>query len=97
MPDTEIRVVDPVSRPDVAPGRDGERLARGPQIMAGYSDSAIDTADAFEDDWLRTGDLGHLDERGNVVIVDRHRNLIKVNALRVAPKRWKPPCSPIPM
>jgi acyl-CoA synthetase (AMP-forming)/AMP-acid ligase II len=55
---------------------DGELLARGPQAIAELVDA---------DGWLHTGDAARVDARGNVFIVDRLKELIKVNALQVAP------------
>lgn len=83
---TEIEVRDPDTGVVLAAGTDGELWARGPQIMAGYRGRPEDTATTITPDgWLRTGDLGHVDEAGNVVIVDRLKELIKVNAFQVAP------------
>ena len=70
-PDTEIRV------------EDGELLVRGPQTMRGYLRQPADLIDA--DGWVHTGDLGHIDADGNVFVVDRLKELIKVNAFQVAP------------
>ncbi len=58
---------------------DGELWVRGPQVMAGYLNSQP------HDGWLQTGDLARLDADGNLFIVDRIKDLIKVNALQVAP------------
>lgn len=86
LPGTELRVVDPDTSRPVESSGDGELICRGPQLMSGYLDAAEDTAAAFTDDgWLRTGDLGHIDANGNVVITGRLKDLIKVNALQVAP------------
>jgi acyl-CoA synthetase (AMP-forming)/AMP-acid ligase II len=71
-PNTELRVAD-----------DGELLIRGPQTMSGYLRRPADLMDA--DGWLHSGDLGHVDADGNVFVVDRLKELIKVNALQVAP------------
>jgi acyl-CoA synthetase (AMP-forming)/AMP-acid ligase II len=80
MPNTELRVTDPD-----ADGR-GELLLRGPQVMAGYLNRPDATADLIDaDGWLHTGDLGYVDAAGNVFVVDRLKELIKVNALQVAP------------
>jgi long-chain acyl-CoA synthetase len=55
----------------------GEVLARGPNVMLGYSDDADATARTIDPDgWLRTGDLGRLDKRGNLVIVGRVKDTI---------------------
>jgi acyl-CoA synthetase (AMP-forming)/AMP-acid ligase II len=70
-PDTELRV------------EQGELWIRGPQTMSGYLGQPADLLDA--DGWLHTGDLGHVDADGNVFVVDRIKDLIKVNAYQVAP------------
>jgi acyl-CoA synthetase (AMP-forming)/AMP-acid ligase II len=70
-PDTEVRV------------EAGELLVRGPQTMRGYLRQPADLIDA--DGWVHTGDLGHVDADGNVFVVDRLKELIKVNAEQVAP------------
>jgi acyl-CoA synthetase (AMP-forming)/AMP-acid ligase II len=86
MPNTELRVVDPEAGADLGPGRPGELLGRGPQVMAGYLDRPEATAAMLgSDGWLRTGDLGLVDDAGNVVIVDRLKELIKVSGHQVAP------------
>ena len=86
MPGTELRVVDPLTGADLGPGERGELWVRGPQTMAGYlgrPDAGAAMIDA--DGWLRTGDLVVVDDDGQVFIVDRLKELIKVNALQVAP------------
>ena len=86
VPGTELRVVDPDSGRDLGPGEPGELLARGPQVMAGYLGRPEATAAMVDPDgWLRTGDLGLVDGDGNVVIVDRLKELIKVSGHQVAP------------
>ncbi len=56
-------------------------------MMVGYLDRPIETAAAFtEDGWLHTGDLGHVDAHGNVAIMGRLKDLIKVNGYQVAPE-----------
>ena len=86
MPSTELRVVDPDSGADLGPGEPGELWVRGPQTMAGYLHRADATAAMIDaDGWLRTGDLVVVDEEGQVFIVDRLKELIKVNAFQVAP------------
>jgi acyl-CoA synthetase (AMP-forming)/AMP-acid ligase II len=86
LPNTELRVVDPVTGLDLGPGEPGELLGRGPQIMAGYRNRPEATAAMVgPDGWLRTGDLGLVDTDGNVVIVDRLKELIKVRGHQVAP------------
>ncbi|MBU6328448.1 MAG: AMP-binding protein [Acidobacteria bacterium] len=58
------------------PGEDGEVRLKGPMVFKGYTDPALD-ADAFDDEgWFRTGDLGHLDESGHVVLTGRLKDVI---------------------
>jgi acyl-CoA synthetase (AMP-forming)/AMP-acid ligase II len=86
MPNTELRVVDPASGRDLGPGEPGELLGRGPQVMAGYRNRPEATAAMVDSGgWLHTGDLGLVDAGGNVVIVDRLKELIKVRGHQVAP------------
>jgi acyl-CoA synthetase (AMP-forming)/AMP-acid ligase II len=86
MPNTELRVVDPDTRHDLAAGEPGELWARGPQVMAGYLGRPDATAEMVDaDGWLHTGDLGRVDDDGNVFVVDRLKELIKVSAYQVAP------------
>jgi acyl-CoA synthetase (AMP-forming)/AMP-acid ligase II len=85
-PGTELRVVDPDTGQDQGPGQPGELWVRGPQVTPGYLGHPAATAALFADGgWLRTGDLGLVDPDGYVVVVDRLKELIKVNALQVAP------------
>ena len=86
MPSTELRVVDPKTGADLGPGEPGELWVRGPQTMVGYLHRPDATAAMIDaDGWLRTGDLVVIDEEGQVFVVDRLKELIKVNAFRVAP------------
>jgi acyl-CoA synthetase (AMP-forming)/AMP-acid ligase II len=58
------------------PGEDGEVRLKGPMVFKGYTDASLD-ADAFDDEgWFRTGDLGHLDEGGHVVLTGRLKDVI---------------------
>lgn len=70
----------------LAKNETGELLVRGPNVMKGYfkNDEAT-KAMITEDNWLRTGDIGHFDENGLFYISDRLKELIKVNANQVAP------------
>jgi acyl-CoA synthetase (AMP-forming)/AMP-acid ligase II len=86
LPNTSLRVVDPVSGRDLGPGEDGELCVSGPQLMAGYRNRPDATAAMIDaDGWLHTGDLGHIDAGGNVFVVDRLKELIKVSGYQVAP------------
>ncbi len=64
---------------DIRLDEDGEVLVRGPGIMVGYRNLPDKTAETFDGDWLRTGDIGVLDDDGYLQIVDRKKELI-INA-----------------
>jgi 4-coumarate--CoA ligase len=85
-PNTETRIVDPITGNDCDVNEDGELWVRGPQVMAGYLNNAKATADTLDSDgWLHTGDIAHIDEDGHVWIVDRLKELIKYKGFQVAP------------
>ena len=70
----------PVPGVEVKLAEDGEVMVRGPQVMKGYRNMPEKTAETFtENGWLLTGDVGELDERGYLKIVDRKKELI-INA-----------------
>jgi long-chain acyl-CoA synthetase len=80
----ELRVVDLGTGAELPPGEVGEIQARSPSVMAGYLPASA-TADAFVDDWYRTGDVGWLDPEGWVHLTDRAKEMIKVSGFQVAP------------
>jgi acyl-CoA synthetase (AMP-forming)/AMP-acid ligase II len=85
-PNTECRLVDAVTGEDVPAGEPGEIWVRGPQVMKGYLNQPEATAEMITaEGWLRTGDVGRLDERGYLYVVDRLKELIKYKGFQVAP------------
>ena len=85
-PNTETRIVDPITGKDLDVNEDGELWVRGPQVMAGYLNNPKATADTLDaDGWLHTGDIAHIDEDAHVWIVDRLKELIKYKGFQVAP------------
>jgi long-chain acyl-CoA synthetase len=86
-PDTEVRIVDVEDVGKVLPqGEDGEICFRGPQMMKQYWNRPEETANTIRDGWLHTGDIGHLDEDGEIVIVDRKKDMAIVNGYNVFPR-----------
>ncbi len=72
----------------LAPNEVGEICLRGPQVMAGYWHLPEETARAFtQDGWLRTGDMGFMDERGWFQITDRKKDMIIVSGFKVFPNQ----------
>ncbi|MCA1597494.1 MAG: AMP-binding protein [Chloroflexi bacterium] len=66
-------------------GREGEIVARGPNIMAGYEGDDAANEDAFVGGWFRTGDLGYLDSDGYLFITGRVKELINRGGQKVSP------------
>lgn len=81
---TEVRVVGEDGR-QLPPGVTGEIEIRGPTVMQGYLGRAEETARVLEGGWLRTGDLGYLDEEGYLYVVDRRSDLVVTGGENVAP------------
>ncbi|WP_284229029.1 long-chain-fatty-acid--CoA ligase [Mycobacterium antarcticum] len=77
VPGAEVRVVDPDSLEDVAPGEQGELWFRSKQLMKGYHNKPDATAEAItEDGWFRTGDIGRVDAQGYIFVEDRLKDMI---------------------
>ncbi|HEY5833026.1 long-chain-fatty-acid--CoA ligase [Streptomyces sp.] len=74
-PHAEVRIVD-TSGAECPRGRVGEITVRGEHVMLGYLDRPQETAAAVRDGWLHTGDLGFMDARGYVHVVDRLKDMI---------------------
>ena len=82
---TELTLRDDAGK-EVAQGQPGEICIRGPQVMAGYWQRADETAKVMDaDGWFATGDVGVMDERGFVRIVDRKKDMILVSGFNVYP------------
>ena len=71
----ELRIVDACDQ-DVAPGRDGEIIVRGPNVSRGYWNASAATSAAFRDGWYHSNDIGHLDEEGYLHVVSRQTDMI---------------------
>jgi long-chain acyl-CoA synthetase len=85
IPSTEALLRDDDGK-TVAQGQPGEICIRGPQVMAGYWNRPDETAKVLDKNgWLATGDVGVMDERGFIRIVDRKKDMILVSGFNVYP------------
>lgn len=82
---TEFRIVDREGR-EVAPGEIGEIIGRGPCSVIGYYGGREVTEQRWRDGWFFTGDVGRFDEKGNLVILGRLRELIIRGGENIAPE-----------
>lgn len=81
------KVVDPESGQELPRGAVGELLAFGPGVTRGYYDKPEETTAAFSDGWLRSGDLGTLDEDDYLVLVGRNKDVYRCGGEQVVPKQ----------
>ncbi|KAM0273138.1 hypothetical protein ACHAQH_008487 [Verticillium albo-atrum] len=81
LPGIEMRIIDE----DGNDAKVGEFIIRGPNIMQGYVSSGKVDSPMTADGFMRTGDIGHVDDNGYLFIVDRAKEMIKVKGQQVAP------------
>ncbi|CAG4953302.1 unnamed protein product [Colias eurytheme] len=85
LSNTQLRVVDENFN-NMGPNEVGELLIKGPHVMKGYKNNPEANSQVFlEDKWFRSGDQARIAEDGSVIIADRLKELIKVNAYQVPP------------
>ncbi len=85
IPSTDLSIRDDDGK-ELPLGEVGELCFKGPQVMRGYWNQPAETAKVMlPDGWLRTGDVGKVDERGFVFIVDRKKDMILVSGFNVYP------------
>lgn len=80
----EIRVADDEGRP-LPPGHVGEFSIKGANVMKGYYKNEAKTARIIRDGWLYTGDIGYMDEDGDIFIIERKDDLIKRAGFTIYP------------
>ena len=88
LPATEISIRS-IDDPNIVvkQGETGEICVAGPQVMTGYWNKPQETEDCFVGRFLRTGDVGYMDEAGYVFIVDRIKDMINASGFKVYPRR----------
>jgi malonyl-CoA/methylmalonyl-CoA synthetase len=86
LPDLEVRIVNPDTGADMAPGQTGEIWLKGPAVTPGYWRKPEETAKTFEQDWFRTGDLGNIDKDGYYYLTDRIKHIIISGGENISPK-----------
>jgi long-chain acyl-CoA synthetase len=87
VPDTEVRIA-----------QDGEILIRGPHVFAGYLKDPAATAEALQDGWLHSGDLGRIDEDGFLYVTGRKKDiLITAGGKNVAPRNLELALAGLPL
>jgi long-chain acyl-CoA synthetase len=85
LPSTEVALLDE-SGAELPLGQSGEICVRGPQVMRGYWNMPAETAKVFHPGgWLRTGDIGVMDEKGYFRLIDRMKDIIVVSGFKVYP------------
>lgn len=90
LPNTEVRIVGekgdvPRSKWSFVTPPTGEIYIRGPHVTPGYFNNDSANSESFDGQWLKTGDIGYMDLEGRLTIVDRNKEMIKVNGRQVAP------------
>lgn len=86
LPGVEARLVDQSSGTDVSAGEQGELWIKGPMVMREYWGLPQPTAEAFEDGYFRTGDVGKRDTDGWFYVIDRLKDMINASGYKVWPR-----------
>ncbi|CFY08528.1 AMP-dependent synthetase/ligase [Syntrophomonas zehnderi OL-4] len=81
---SEVRVVDDIGRM-LPPGHVGEFIIKGANVMQGYYKNEAKTAEVIKDGWLYTGDIGYMDEDGDIFLIERKQDLIKRAGITIYP------------
>lgn len=96
LPYTDVKIFDEGGN-ESSPGLVGEIVVRGPQVMAGYYNKPEETIKSLKDGWLKTGDVGYIDEWGYLHITDRIKDMIKVLGENVYPSKLEEWLKKIPI
>ena len=85
VPGLSVRLIDPVSGLDAAPGQEGELVVRGPNLMLGYHNNPAATDAVLRNGWYHTGDLARQDENAFLAITGRLKEIINRGGQNIAP------------
>lgn len=86
LPGVDAAIINPETGELLPVGAEGEIVVKGPNIMKGYWDRQEETEITFKNGWMRTGDLGRMDEEGYFYIMDRAKDLIIASGFNVYPR-----------
>lgn len=86
FPNTDAKVVDAETEEEAEPGKVGELMVKGPQVMKGYWNKTQETEQVLKDGWLLTGDMAYMDDNGYFYIVDRKKDMIIASGLNIYPR-----------
>ena len=86
LPHLEVKIVAPQTGKNCDCGEIGEIWLKGPGITPGYWQKPRETAEAFENGWFKTGDLGYVDHDGYYYLTDRIKNIIISGGENISPK-----------
>ena len=75
IPGLSVKVIDDDGR-EVGRGQDGEIICKGPMVTSGYLNKPRETADAIREGWFHTGDLGRMDDDGEIYVTGRKKDII---------------------
>jgi acyl-CoA synthetase (AMP-forming)/AMP-acid ligase II len=85
IPGVEVRIMNKSGR-ECDPGEEGEIIARGDNVMLGYWKNKRETNSVIKNGWLRTGDMAYKDKDGDIFIVGRKKDIIKIGGRKVNPR-----------
>ncbi|KAJ4710827.1 4-coumarate:CoA ligase-like protein [Melia azedarach] len=86
LPNLEVKFIDPETGRSLPKNTPGELCVRSQCVMQGYFNNEEETARTIDKNgWLHTGDIGYIDDDGDIFIVDRIKELIKYKGFQVAP------------
>lgn len=87
LPDVEMKIISPQTGEPLSPNEKGEICVRGWNLMQGYYNKPEETAKAIDSEgWLHTGDLGFIDEKGQVFFMGRFKNVVRSGGENISPE-----------